>query len=192
MNVSGLTLGQSTPDDPSLALLKLMADPGALAGRIAEYEAAKKTADAAVALVGKAKEIENLRAQAQIDRETATGILSRAQTDAAAKLSKAESDAAKMISDANAQVAEAKAFADRANAEGEAASAAADKAKQEAAALIKSAKAEAAAMQLEAAKALKDASSAKSEAAALMQDAMSIKSKFEAKLKKLQAASADD
>lgn len=193
--MSGLSSGGVSSGGPAIdaeAVLRLLSDPEALKANIAEFNKTKAAADAAVALVGKVKDIESLRSQAATDRETATGILAKASADAAAMIKKAETEAEIAMDAATARVTDAKAFADRANADAALARAEADKAQKEAAAIIKAAKAEASGLKSDAADILAAANSAKAEAATLMEEAMDAKARYEKRLKKLQAATADD
>ena len=97
-----------------IGILKLLADPGELGRRLAEYERAKAAADAAVALVGQAQEIPKLLADAEAaEREAAEAARLRAavaaEADAARDAMKDSADdlAAKQATiDALAEAAE--------------------------------------------------------------------------------------
>jgi hypothetical protein len=79
--MSGLSSDQGSTDNIS-AVLSLMANPAALKAMYAELDKRKKDADAAVAKVGPAKDIEKLRAEAVKDREAAAQELISAKAQA--------------------------------------------------------------------------------------------------------------
>ena len=192
LSSGGLSSDQAVSDDPAIALLKLMADPTALSSRVSEYQAAKEAADAAITKVGEANKIPELLSQAKMDRDIASGILAKAEVDSVATIAKANNDADAIMKAAQARAKDSQALADAADAERADAVAAISQANKDAASILAAAKSEAAAIQSQAAVILADANAAKAESNSLMEYALAAKAKFEARLKKLQAASADD
>lgn len=173
-------------------MLKLMADPAALAARIKEYQAAKDAADTAVALVGPAKSIIALRDDAQALRDEAQAIADQAGVDAAtlrasatAALDSANAKAAKTKSDADVYAAQVSAATD-------AAKATLNKAKSDAAAILQDANATAKGIMDSAAATQAQADDLKSQYQELIFETNALRDKYERKLQRLQAASADD
>ena len=189
---SGVSSDSPVQDDPGIAMLKLMANPAALAAKIGEYEAAKMSADASIALVGKANQISAILQSAKENSEHAVAVLAKAQTDAAAIVSKANEEAEKVVFMAKSTASQSQTFADRMKAEAASAVDDASKARSEAASVLSAAKAEADKILSAAKEASEQVDVAKVNAENMYATASALKSKFESKLKKLQAASADD
>jgi len=100
-----------------LEMLQIISDKGLYESRIAQFEEVKRQANEAIALVGPAAEVMNLRDAAKADREAAAAELQRsakerqdaakeAQEAGARVLAAAQASANKAESDAGAAVAE--------------------------------------------------------------------------------------
>jgi len=83
--------------------LQLLSDPAKLKARIDSLEAAQKSADEAVALVGPANEIAQMRAQAEQALSKARETLDRAEAEAEKLLESAHSEAAAILGDAQSR-----------------------------------------------------------------------------------------
>jgi dsDNA-specific endonuclease/ATPase MutS2 len=124
MGISGLSVTNTSSVDAE-AILKLLANPDSLKANIEAYNVAKKAAEDAVAVHGKASQIPTLRDEAKKLRDEARDIADSASADAAnskaeskKSLDEAKKKAAEIVeaakSQADALVAKAKAMSDEA------------------------------------------------------------------------------
>lgn len=194
MALEGQTVwvGATTREDASLAMLKLMADPVALGARIKEYEDAKAAAEAKIALVGPADQIMEFHAQARAMRQEATEAANKAGQDAAAlraqaeaELEKAQATAGNLLAATKAQVEAMTSDAIRTHDVARSVIANAD-------AYAAKTKADADAVASTADATMQQAKTALASAAMSQRAADAARTKYEAKLKKLQAAASDD